>query len=139
MVFERCKFARNFWNANRAATHVTPLIATSLFPVSAPGGVFDSRLKSDPFVMGYIYGVLMAVEGADDRHEKGLFIQQVFEQLFLKQGRPLTEYCNAQALRKNPDFIQATRVGFEEMIELVNSGGHKPLDSLLNVIDHLKT
>jgi hypothetical protein len=130
-MFERIKFARKLWKANKAATGVRPLIAASLFPVSVPSGGFDARLKSDTFVVGYIYGVTMAYESEGDTVAKGLFIQQVFEQLFPSQGRSMTEYCTSQVLEKNPDFMRATRVGLAEMIELANSQGQKPLVTLL--------
>ena len=136
-MFERFKFAKKLWNANKAARRVTLLIAPALFTVGAPGGGFDLRLKSDVFVVGYIYGVIMACEDAGDQHQKGLLIQQVFEQLFPNHGRGLTEYCTSQAVQKNPDFMQATRLGFAETVELANSEGHKPLSSLLmHVCEH---
>jgi S-adenosylmethionine:diacylglycerol 3-amino-3-carboxypropyl transferase len=136
-MFERFKSAKKLWNANSAAARVTSLLATSLFPVSTPGGGFDSRLKSDAFVVGYIYGVAMACEDAGEQEKKGYFILQVFEQLFPNQGKAVTKYCISQSLQKNPDFMRSTRVGFAEMIELVNSEGHKPLASLLShVCEH---
>lgn len=130
-MFERFQFAKKLWNANKAASRVTTLIAPALFTMAAPGGGFDLKLKCDVFVVGYIYGVITACSDSGDQMQNGLLIQQVFEQLFPNSGRGLTEYCNSQVLQKNPDFKQAMRVGFGEMLELANSEGHKPLSSLL--------
>ena len=130
LMFERFKFAKKLWNANKAASRVMVLIRPALFTVVSPGGGFDPKLKSDTFVVGYIYGVITACADGNQQ-QNGLLIQQVFEQLFPNHGKSLTEYCTSQALRKNPDFMQATRVGFGEMVELANSEGHEPLSSLL--------
>jgi hypothetical protein len=136
-MFQRFKSARKLRRANKAASHVRPLIAASLFPVSEPGGEFDSRLTSDAFVVGYIYGVITACDKTGDHEEQGFFMMQMFEQLFPNHGRVMTEYCNSQVLQKNPDFKQYTRVGFAEMIELVNSEGRTPLGGLLShVCEH---
>ncbi|MFZ0416731.1 MAG: hypothetical protein WAM04_01395 [Candidatus Sulfotelmatobacter sp.] len=136
-MLERLKFARRLRKASAAAARVAPLVASSLFPVSSPGGGFDPRLKSDTFVVGYIYGVTMAFGGDRDRLDKGFLVQQVFEQLFPRQGDAITAYCNAKALEKNSDFMQATRVGFSETVEMVTSEGAKTLTSLLShVCEH---
>ena len=90
-MFERLKFAK----ANKEASPVTPLTVTFLFHVRRRGGGVDPRLKSDTFVVGYIYGVTMAFKGAGNPEEKGYFSQQVFEQLFPEQGKTITEYCSA--------------------------------------------
>jgi hypothetical protein len=138
-MFERFKFANKLWNANRAGSRVALLIRPALFTVASPGGGFDLRLKSDTFVVGYIYGVITACADGDQQ-QNGLLIQQVFEQLFPNHGRGLTEYCSSQALQKNPDFMQATRVGFGEMVELANSEGHRSLASLLlHVCEHYQS
>jgi S-adenosylmethionine:diacylglycerol 3-amino-3-carboxypropyl transferase len=130
-MFERFKSARKLWNATTAATGVLPLVAPSLFPASVPGGGFDRKLASDKFVVGYVYGVLMACEGTGDQEEQGYFIQQVFERLFPNHGKEIAEFCTLQAVQKDPDFMGPTKIGFAEMMELVRSEGHKPLSSLL--------
>ena len=104
-MFGRLKFARKLWNANNAASRIVMLISPSLFPAAVPSGGFDPGLRSDAFVMGYIYGVILACEDDErDRIEKGLLVQQVFEQLFPLHGRALTEYCASQALVEESRF-----------------------------------
>jgi len=136
-MFQRFKSARKLWRAKKAAATITPGIVASMFPVSMPGGGFDPRLKSDAFVVGYIYGVITACGKTGDHEEQGYFMLQVFEQLFPNHGRAMTEYCISQVLQKNPAFKQYTRVGFAEMVESVNSEGRKILGSLLShVCEH---
>jgi len=114
------------------ATRVTFLLKTAMFPASAPGGNVDPKLKSDDFVLGYIYGVITACDIEGNTEEKGLFIVQVFEQLFPGNGSSLTDACNKRVVQKDPAFKQAIRLGFGEMMELANSGGNGTLHSLLD-------
>jgi hypothetical protein len=71
-MFERLKFAKKVWKANQAASRVTSLIVTFLFRVGRRGGGFDPRLKSDTFVVGYIYGVTMAFKGRGQPRREGV-------------------------------------------------------------------
>lgn len=82
-------------------------------------------------MVGYIYGVILACGFEGDQLEKGLLIQQVFEQLFPNNGRSLADFCNRQVAEKNPDFKESARLGFAEMIDFVNSDGREPLKSLI--------
>jgi hypothetical protein len=78
-LFQRLKSASKLWSANQAASRIRPLIAACLFTASAPDGGFDSRLQSDEFVVGYIYGVITACDKSGDHEEQGYFVRQVFE------------------------------------------------------------
>lgn len=133
-MFERFKLTKKLWTASKAATRVTSLLTAILLPVSAADGTVDLRLKSDDFVVGYIYGVILACELEGDEEEKGFFIMQVFEQLFPKHGKSVTEFCNEQAAQKNPDFKRAIRLGYTEMLELADSGSR---DTLPSLVDHV--
>jgi hypothetical protein len=130
-MFERFKSGRKLWNATKAATRVSSLISPCLFTASASGGGFDPKLTSDSFVMGYIYGVIMACDSMADREEQGYLIQQVFELLFPDHGKTATDYCALQAAERSPDFMRSAKIGLTETIELLSSEGRKPLSSLL--------
>lgn len=136
-MFKRFRFAKKLWKANKAATRVSSLLlASSLFPVAVPSGGIDFRLLSDTFALGYIYGVIVACGDQEwDQVEKGLFVQQVFAQLFPGYGQQATDFCNLHAAQDIPPFSEAMRIGFGEAIEMVASGGQQTMHALL---DHIR-
>jgi hypothetical protein len=135
-MFERFKLGKKFLNADRTAAHVAPLFRTCMCPALKSFDPLDPRLKSDQFVVGYIYGATAVWSlRHEDQQEKGFLIQQVFERLFPDEGRTLTETCTQWARQKNAEFVRAGGLGYKEMIEAVDSEGQK---SLRGLMDHIR-
>jgi hypothetical protein len=137
-MFERLRQARKLLTADKTAAHITNLLRPCMFLVLQAGGSIDPKLMSDEFVVAYLYGgiaVCLEALGVSDTAETGYAIQQVFERLFPNNGRSVTEGCNQRARQKDPGFMQASRLGYMEMIEVFNSEGQKIPHSLL---DHIR-
>ena len=123
-MLEQLKLARQFFEANRMAHRVVVFLEPSLKFCRDSDGQLDLRMQIDEFVLAYIYGVIIAFVGNSGTLPEGepaFTARQVFDRLFPRQGRLITELCTVRVNEKDKDFSRTMEVGSAETSQAIAS------------------
>jgi hypothetical protein len=102
-------------------------------------GRLELGMEADDFALAYIYGVITAFvgnAGPTDQGEPALTPRQVFDRLFPRQGRLITELCAVRANQKDKDFVRTVELASAETGQALNSQEHIIPEGLR---DHIHT
>jgi hypothetical protein len=130
---------KKIWRADKAAKQITSLLASSLHFARDAKGTLNPKMRSDEFVLGYIFGVICACLkplGVTDEEEMAILVRKVYKDIFPNSGQGLAEVCSLRAVQKDKAFMKNVDVAYTEMKAVFSSDGRNIPKSLL---DHIMT
>jgi hypothetical protein len=125
-MFQQLKAVRELWEAKRTAHGVVLFLEPALRFGRDTDGRLELRMQMDDFVLAYIYGVITAFvvnAGVTDQGEPVFTAQQVFDRLFPRQGRLITELCTVRVNHKDKDFMTTVDLASTETSHAFTSQG----------------
>jgi len=125
---------RNRVRAKKAADQIAPLLMPCFVHFLSPAGELDTKMRSDEFLLSYMYGVFgfgIEAAGITDNSQIGFTLWECFDRFFPGAGRQSLDFCNLRLESKDEKFLRGIARGWEEMQEACQSEGQSTFTSLL--------
>jgi hypothetical protein len=127
------KTFRHRYRAHKAADKMWNLLGPSFAPFRAPAGQLDEKMRTDEFLLSYMYGVFSAVivvADSTDTAQVGFTLWECYNRLFPRQGKQALSLCNLRLEEGSEKFKRGVAKGLKEMNQVYDSKGQSGLPSL---------
>ena len=118
----------------KAVQNISQLIFASLFDLlEIEQGKLPLKLKDDPFIIAYIYGLIgfiSVIFNIKSERQKGFLIIDVFNKLFPGYGMDITGKCNQLIRNSNSKFLDTVKIALSEIEIAHKNKGNGNLPSL---------
>lgn len=124
----------------KTVQNITQIIYSALFGLlDFDKGKLPEKLKDDFFIIAYIYGMtaFMTIPSRiEDVRQKGFLIYEVYENLFPKCGKEITEKCNKLVTDNDTQFLSIVKKAISEIEFVYKNNGNGSFPSLIDYVEN---